>query len=146
MKKNYKVSCDEIKIRVDIHWPEADVDAVFSEMSRMFPTSHTVSNSKTPKSDSVDNMLEQLWEEFKSDPYNKNTTQWQKRGIEIGEYTGLMMGNAHVMFTIDLTKTPIESLQDVIMELKSVVSKHTSKGVKYYKQETKLSSGIGMNI
>lgn len=143
--KNFETSCGLINIRIDIDWKKADVDVVYSEVKRMFPTTHTV-KSKTPTSSSVDVLLEKLFEEFKGDPYNKNTTQWQKRGIEYNESNGLMQGNASVVFEIDLRKTPINTLPEVVEELKKVVSKFTSKIVKYYKPKTELKSGIGFTV
>ncbi len=140
--KNFETSCGLINIRIDIDWKKADVDVVYSEVKRMFPTTHTV-KSKTPTSSSVDVLLEKLFEEFKGDPYNKNTTQWQKRGIEYKEAEGLMQGNASILFEIDLLKTSVNTLPEVIEELRKVVSKFTSKIVKYYKPKTKVSSGIG---
>lgn len=146
MRKNqrYKVSCGIIQIRIDINWDKADVDAVFSEVSRMFPSKHQVKGNQTPTSASVGVLLEALFEEFKSDPYNKNTTIWQQRGIETCERNGLMMGNSFVVFEVDLNKTPIETLPQVVEELKKVVSSFVSKYVRYYKEKTKLKSGIGM--
>ncbi len=144
MKKNkfYVVSCQSTQIRIDINWPEADVDAVFSEVSRMFPSKHTV-KTKTPTSSSIDILLNVLYEEFKGDPYNKNKTQWQKRGIHVQETNGLMMGNSSIIFEIDLLKTPINTLPEVVEELQTVVSNFTNKIVRYYKPKTQLSSGIG---
>lgn len=140
--KNFKTSCGIVDVRIDIDWKDADVDAVYSEVGRMFPTTHTV-KSKTPTSSSIDILLEALFEEFKGDPYNKNTTEWQRRGIEYKEGNGLMQGNSSVIFEIDLIKTPVNTLPEVIEELKKVVSKFTSKIVKYYKPKTELKSGIG---
>lgn len=142
--QRYKVSCDTIQIRIDVNWDEADVDAVFSERSRMIPTKHQVKGNQTPTSASVSVFQNALFEEFKSDPYNKNTTIWQQKGIEYEEGSGLMMGNSFVVFEIDLNKTPIETLPEVVELLKKTVSKFVSKYVRYYKENTKLSSGIGM--
>lgn len=143
-KQRYKVSCDSIQIRIDVNWDEADVDAVFSEVSRMFPSSHKVKGNQTPTSASVHRFLNELFEEFQSDPYNKNKTFWQQKGIEISKANGLMMGNSSVIFDVDLLKTPIEKLPETINLLKSTVSKFVSKYVRYYKEKTKLHSGIGM--
>jgi hypothetical protein len=142
--QRYKVSCGSIDIRIDINWDEADVDAVFSEVSRMIPTSHQVKGNQTPTSESVHKLLHELFEEFKSDPYNKNETIWQQKGIGFKEANGLMMGNSFIVFDVDLEKTPVEKLPETIILLKSTVSKFVSKYVRYYKNETKLNSGIGM--
>lgn len=144
--QRYKVSCGIIKIRIDVDWEEADVDAVFSEVSRMFPTSHKVKGNQTPTSESVGVLQDALFEEFKSDPYNKNATIWQQKGISYEEGSDLMMGNSFVVFDIDLGKTPIESLPEVVKELKGVVSKFVSKYVRYYKEKVNINSGIGMNV
>jgi len=144
--QRYKVTCHTVQIRVDVNWDEADVDAVFSEVSRMIPTSHQVKGNQTPTSESVDVLQNALFKEFISDPYNKNETIWQKKGIEYDGGSDLMMGNSFVLFEIDLNKTPIETLPEVVELLKKTVSKFVSKYVRYYKRNTKLSSGIGMNV
>ncbi len=142
--QRYKVSCGIIEIRIDVNWDQANVDAVFSERSRMFPTKHKVKGNQTPTSASVDVLQNALFEEFKSDPYNKNTTIWQQKGIDYSEGSELMMGNSFVVFEVDLNKTPIQTLPEVVELLKKTVSKFVSKYVRYYKENKKLNSGIGM--
>lgn len=85
-----------------------------------------------------------LFQEFQSDPYNKDLTTWQKRGISFDQGEGLMMGNAFVVFDIDINKTPIESVPEVVAELKKTVSKFASKYVRYHNQKTILHSGVGL--
>lgn len=145
-KQRYKISSGYLTLRIDINWDEADVDMRFSEVSRMFPTTHQVQNAVTPIGESVDIMMNEMWKHFQSDPYNKNETEWQKRGITIDEHSGLMMGNAFVMFNIDTDKTPLEKLPEVRTELMKVVSRFVSNFVRYYKDKTKRSSGIGFCI
>ncbi len=142
-KQRYKITCGTITIRIDVNWDEADVDAVFSEVSRMIPTSHKIQGSKTPTSESVQKLQDVLFEEFKSDPYNKNETIWQKMGIGYANGSGLMMGNSYVCFDVDTNKTPIENLPEVVNQLKKVVSKLVSQNVRYYKDETKIGRSTG---
>lgn len=87
-----------------------------------------------------------MFQEFQSDPYNKNVTSWQKRGISYETGNGLMMGNSFVVFDVDLNKTPIQTLPEVVELLKKTVSKFVSKYVRYHKENKKLSSGIGINV
>jgi len=144
-KQRYKITCNSIEVRIDINWDDADVDAVFSEVevSRMFPALHRVNGSRTPTSASVDRLHVVLFDEFKGDPYNKNLTSWQRRGISYQSGSGLMMDNSYVNFCIDIDKTPVEKLADVIRELTHVVSGFVSRYVRYYKENTELKSGIG---
>lgn len=141
--QRYKISCDTIQIRIDVNWDKADVDAVFSEVSRMFPVSHKVTGNQTPTSQSVNNLQNELFKEFISDPYDKNKTIWQQKGITYDNGNGLMMGNSFVYFNVDLKKTKVETLPEVIQELKRVVSKFVSKYVKYYKEKTKIGRSMG---
>lgn len=144
--QRYKVTCDTIQVRIDVNWDEADVDAVFSEVSRMFPSSHKIQGNQTPTSESVDVLQDALFEEFKSDPYNKNETNWQQKGITYDQGSSLMMGNSFVYFNVDLNKTKAETLPEVVKDLRKVVSKFVSKYVRYYKDETKIGRSTGFVI
>jgi len=145
-KQRYKISSGYLTLRIDINWDEADVDMRFAEVGRMIPFKHEVQNNVTPVGESVEKMMDAMWKEFQCDPYNKNETEWQKRGITIDEHSGLMMGNAFIMFNIDTDKTLLENLPAVRAELMKVVSKYVSTFVRYYKDKSVRSSGIGFAV
>lgn len=124
-----------ISFRIDIDFPDCDVDAVFSEVSRNFISEHKVKGKRTPTAGSVDMALDFIQTaNWNGDNY---LPELKEIGVEVKETYGLMMGCCHFWCTVDASKFTMDLPDRVIKIVKPVFRKL----LRYHKPNKELRSG-----
>lgn len=142
-----KITSSIITFRIDIDFPDADVDMVYHEARAngfsgavpsimVEPTVHKVKGNQTPTSESVDFCINYLsgnmrkvgrgkWEYTSS---VEVLPEFKKLKVEVKESSGLMMGNAHLVFEVDMQLYDSLLLRKVMTIVYGVFNKY----VQYY--------------
>jgi hypothetical protein len=123
---------DSIRFRINVDFPDSDVDVVFTESRSHISTivliagerRHTV-KSQTPTSSSVDACLDIL----------HDSKELQSLGVEMVEWHGLMMGCCHFWIEVAADKyTP-----ELPGQVTKIAQRIFARRIKYYKSGQKLA-------
>lgn len=117
--KQVRTTIGEISFRVDVEWPDADVDVVIAQRTT-FHDGHKV-KTRTPTADSVDRFLDEL----------ANDEELRDRDIRICETCSLMMGGCFAVFEVDGDR--IGQLQELVDIAVKVMKRTRAKHVRYHR-------------
>lgn len=118
--KRVQTEVTEISFRIDVEWPECDVDVVYSEIGGMYQDIHEV-GSRTPTSESVDRFLDAVAQD----------QEIQRASVDFSSSCPLMMGCCHVVFSTGSEN--LDRLADLISFAKKRVKELRRKHVRYHK-------------
>jgi hypothetical protein len=128
MTKPVQTYCAVVKFTIQVHWPDADVDAVYSELGGMFQE-HTTTNHRTPTDASVERFLSAVFADL----------ELKARGLDAKTSDSLMMGYCAMEFELDVDR--IDELPQLIEFAKRRMRQLRQQHVRYYKKGKHLTGG-----
>jgi hypothetical protein len=126
--------------RIDINFPESDVDMVYREARSAgvstpctFPfmngtDSHKCQNEITPTSRSVDYCLSRFWTD--DNTRTREASKFRKMGIEVKQTHGLIMGTCFIVFEVYAENYSPELVQKATEIVRNTFDKY----IQYHKK------------
>lgn len=141
------VTCDTIKFRIFIEFPNADVDAVWQKFPMTFPEEHIVDTNDTPMNSAVTACLNYIQDASMANKmggkYNKYNNKrlsklFKKLKVSIDESCDLMMG-CSLIFECKPKDFSVKKVETVRKAVEGVFSKYCVS----YKKGHYQPAGIG---